>query len=283
MSRRTKKMYYGNVDTIYLELKELYLTTFEWVNMPKEIDRRYVEKRLYSEGSVIFFKDDLLGYLCLPYHNVGTLNLYGNPVRVKPYANNGWSSKKVYTVDVDCVIIWAGYMRMSPMLRMKDFAQRLWNIERTFDINIHAQKTPILLEGSKDQELTLKKLYQQYDDFDPVIIRRDTKTGKAVDVIITGAPFVADKLQDSYKKVWNDVLSYIGIESNFAEKKERLTPDEALLSNGLAIAKRNSRLQPREEAVEKINEMFSKDENWLEMSIEISNEALQDMGGGAEL
>ena len=50
-----------------------------WSNMPKTIDLRYLEQTLITQGSCVFFKDDVLGYLCLPVVLNGKLDVYGNP------------------------------------------------------------------------------------------------------------------------------------------------------------------------------------------------------------
>ena len=52
---------------------------------------------------------------------------------------------------------------------MELFALRLYEAERTCDVNIKAQKTPIILKGDESLKLTLKNLFNNYDGNQPVI------------------------------------------------------------------------------------------------------------------
>ena len=47
---------------IYVErLTELSISTFEWKNLPDEIDERFMEIALFQDGQAVFFKDEELG------------------------------------------------------------------------------------------------------------------------------------------------------------------------------------------------------------------------------
>ena len=49
-----------------------------------------------------------------------------------------------------------------------------YEVERTMDINLQAQKTPILIEGNKNTLLTLKNVYMNYSGNTPVIYGNKT-------------------------------------------------------------------------------------------------------------
>ena len=50
----------------YVErLTELAISMFDWQNLPDTVDARYLELALFTEGMSVFFKDDVIGYLCL--------------------------------------------------------------------------------------------------------------------------------------------------------------------------------------------------------------------------
>ena len=48
------------------------------------------------------------------------------------------------------------------MLDVEMFARRLYNIDRIIDVNVNAQKTPILITCDENQRLTMKNLYNIY-------------------------------------------------------------------------------------------------------------------------
>jgi hypothetical protein len=250
---------------IFNIFKELFIASFRWEGLPESINQRFLELALFENGRAVFFKDDILGHLGLKVANAGELNVYSEPSRIRAFGGNG-NYQKELTNDKDSVIIYNNFVRDTPHTRIMTFAKRIYNIERTIDINIHAQRTPFLIKTSKKQEFTVRNLYQKYNEFEPLIVVDDDMDMSKLGVIQTNAPFIADKLEEQKRKLWNECLSYIGIENNFSEKNERLTQNEVMISNGLAIACRNSKLQSRQKAVEKINKMFG-----LQIEVDINN------------
>ena len=274
---RNKNNNYGGWYEIYTILKELCLTSFSWNGLPSNLNQRFMELSLFDNGQVVFFKDDVMNeFLCLKAIRVGMIDVYGEPIKINAFASNGYFKR--LTNKKDGVIIFNNYVRNTPHIRLMDYAKRIYTLERTIDINIHAQKTPIILKTSKKLEFTIKNLYKQYDDFEPVIVTDDgMELSDSIKVIKTDSPYVADKLEEQKRKLWNEALSYIGIDNNSSEKNERLTKDEVMVSNGLAVANRNAKLQARQDAVKAINEMFA-----LDISVDVNNLSILDVVGGDE-
>lgn len=262
--------HYNSYWKIYHNLKELYITSFRWGGLPTTVNERYLELQLFETGQIVFFEDENIGFLALQSVNQGRLDVYREPKQTRAFAENGY--QKLLTNHKDGVIIYNNYIRDTPHHRILDYAKRIYQLERTIDVNIQSQKTPKVIQSTKKQELTLKSYFKQYDEYEPVIIVDDGLDVSKLNAIDTSSPYVADKLFELKKKLWNEALSYIGIENNSSEKKERLTDEEVLISNGLAIANRNSRLQARERGVEEINKLFN-----LDVSVQVSNLSLLDV------
>ena len=74
--------------------------------------------------------------------------------------------------------------------------------------------------------------------------------------INTNAPFVADKIMDYKKEIWNEALTFLGINNIMVDKKERLITDEANSNNELINLNLQSYLAPRQEACRQFNEKF---------------------------
>lgn len=237
----------------YSRLTELATVMFKWEGLPDTIDERFLEMTLFANGMAVFFKDDALGYLALPVAIGGKLNVYNIPTNRRAYASNGYQK----TMDeTDSVIIFNNYLHTNSKLDIEMFSRRLYNIERAIDVNVNAQKTPILIECSEQQRLTLKNLYMQYDGNQPVIFADNALSSEALKVLKTDAPFVADKLRTEKTATWNEALTYLGISNTNFTKKERLVSDEVMRSQGGTIASRYSRLEMRRQACEQINRMF---------------------------
>lgn len=235
-------------------LMELSMSMFEWKNLPNTVDPRYIELRLFETGSVVFFKDDVLGELCLDCIQQGNFDVYGNPITRRAYScyNN---YQKVLS-NKDSVIIWNNYLRTNSVTDIQLYAKRLWDLDRSVDVNAKAQKTPILIQCNEKQKLSMKNLYMQYDGNIPAIFADNNIDINGIKVISTQAPYVADKLYQLKNQIWNEALTYLGISNLNINKQERLITDEVSSSQGSTISSRYSRLECRKQAVEKINEMF---------------------------
>lgn len=238
-------------------LMELSMSMFEWKNLPNTVDPRYIELRLFETGSVVFFKDDVLGELCLDCIQQGNFDVYGNPITRRAYScyNN---YQKVLS-NKDSVIIWNNYLRTNSVTDIQLYAKRLWDLDRSVDVNARAQKTPILIQCNEKQKLSMKNLYMQYDGNIPAIFADNNIDINGIKVISTQAPYVADKLYQLKNQIWNEALTYLGISNLNINKQERLITDEVSSSQGSTISSRYSRLECRKQAVEKINEMFGLD------------------------
>lgn len=236
-------------------LTELSMSMFDWKNMPDSVNIRFLELTLFGEGRAVFFKDkEMDKYLCLKFTNNGPLDIYREPTRVRAFAINGYQNDLDQN---DSVIIYNNLLHKNSILDVKMFARRLYNLDRIIDINANAQKTPILLLCDEEQRLTLENLYKEYDGNAPVIKgSKNLDFKNSVMVVTTGAPYIADKINELKTKTWNEAMTYLGISNLSVQKKERLVSDEVIRSQGGTIASRYSRLESRRTACDKINKMF---------------------------
>lgn len=240
----------------YNRLTELSISMFEWKNLPDSIDARFLELTLFTDGQAVFFKDEVMGYLALQNAMNGMFNVYRIPIKRRAYAVNGYN--KLLTID-DSVIIFNNFLHTNSMLDVSMFAKRLYNLDRSIDVNANAQKTPILIKCDESQRLTMKNLYKEYDGNSPVIFGDKNLNANGFQVLQTNAPYVADKLYQLKTQIWNEALTYLGISNINVTKKERLITDEVTRNQGGTIASRYSRLESRREACKKINKMFDLD------------------------
>ena len=235
-------------------LRELAISMFEWKNLPDTVDARYLELHLFESGCMVYFKDDVIGDLCLDCIVNGRLDVYGNPLLRRAYS--GYNNYQKLLTYKDSVIIWNNYLHGNSILDVEMFARRLYNIDRIIDVNVNAQKTPVLLQGTEKQRLTLLNLYKEYDGNAPFIFGDKNLDINSLKAFSTNAPYVCDKLYQLKTQIWNEALTYLGISNINIQKKERLITDEVTRNQGGTIASRYSRLETRRQAVEKINDMF---------------------------
>lgn len=240
----------------YNRLTELAISMFEWKNLPSTVDPRFLELTLFGDGMSVFFKDDVLGFLALQVAVNGGFNVYRIPVNRRAYAVNGYQAK---LDDKNSVIIYNNYLHTNSRLDVEMYARRLWDLDRSIDVNAKAQKTPIVIQCDESQRLTMLNLYKKYDGNEPFIFGDTALNTSGVKVLKTDAPYVGDKLYQLKTQIWNEALTHLGISNINITKKERLITDEVTRNQGSTVASRYSRLEARREACKTINEMFSLD------------------------
>lgn len=262
-------------------LTELAISMFEWKNLPDTVDARYLELHLFETGCMVYFKDEVIGDLCLDCIVNGRLDVYGNPLLRCAYS--GYNNYQKLLKYNNSVIIWNNYLHGNSILDVEMFARRLYNIDRIIDINANAQKTPVLLQGSEKQRLTLLNLYKEYDGNAPFIFGDKNLDINSLKAFSTNAPYVCDKLYQLKTQIWNEALTYLGISNINIQKKERLITDEVTRNQGGTIASRYSRLESRRQAVEKINDMFGTniEVNYREDYQYVDNDDVTDNAGKA--
>lgn len=264
MARRRKKTFFEEsarlnnraYDYYMTRFSELALSVFKWENLPDTVDERFLELTLYTDGQAVFFRDEVLGELCLQCAVNGPFDVYRIPIRRRAYAVNGYQKN---LTNKDSVIIWNNKLHTNTEPDMRIFARRLWDLDRSIEVNARAQKTPVMLQGPEEQRLTLLNMYKEYDGNAPVICGDKNLNLEGFKSINTQAPFVGLDLYQLKTQIWNEALTYLGISNLTIQKKERVNTDEVTRSMGGTLASRNARLEARKKAAEEINKMFDLD------------------------
>lgn len=242
------------VYTDYLRrLIEIAINIYEWHNLPDTIDERFLELTLLRNGTAIFFEDEVLGYLALQTMYGGMLDVYQIPDDRRAYAVNGYNRQ---LNSSNSVLIFNNFLRTPTLLTLELFARRLYEVERTINVNVKGQKTPVMILSDEKQRLSLKQLYMQYDGNEPFIFGDKNLYTDGVKALNTATPFVADRLTALKNEIWNEALTFLGVETGLGEKKERLVTDEVTASLGHIETQRYVRLNARRQAARKINTMF---------------------------
>ena len=259
----------------FYRLKLLACSMFEWTGFPESVSIRFLEDTLFHFGKAVFIKDESLGFMGLKVTSGGELNVYGDPVRYQAY---GIGYSKMYNVD-KCVLIRNNYLNKPTHTTIQLYATRLYKVERTIDVNIEGQKFPRLIRCIKEQELTLKNIYNQYEGNRPVIYVDKNFDASALSVLDTSSPYVADKLMLYKHDLWNECMSFLGISNANTDKRERLITDEVDSNNQLIQLAAETMLVTRKEAVEQINKMFGLNVSVRQKEYE---EIVADFNGGED-
>lgn len=247
----------------YLErMKKIAMSLFEWVNLPNSMDARYLEMCLYYKGQASLLYDENYGYINTQAADSGYINIYGLPTKINCYSYSYNEIRDLYVDDSgeekqkECILVMNTYERVPTCSTIELFAKRLAEAQRTADINISAMRTPILIRTDRNQELSMRNLYAQYDGNTPVIYADKYQLNPDdIKVFKTDAPFIAKDVMDYKVQIWNEMLSFLGV-SNLDEKRERLITSEIDSNNEMVNLNLQSFLAPRKKACQQFNDKY---------------------------
>lgn len=115
------------------QLLTLAENVFEFENLPEYIDVAYLNKTLLRDGSIAFFKDEVLGLLALPYTNMGTKDVYGRPNKIQAHSQNGYTKN---LEPGEFVIMYDNNGRYPLFLDILQYAERMSLCSRVIDVNL---------------------------------------------------------------------------------------------------------------------------------------------------
>ena len=247
----------------YLErMKKICLSMFEWTNLPETMNARFLEMCLYYNGQAAMFYDEVYGYINTMCCDGGYINIYGLPTELNCYSYRFNQRRSLYMSDTgatkgeECILVLNNYQRVPTAATIELFAKRLAEAQRTADVNIKAQRTPILITTDQKQYFTLKKMYEEYDGNTPAIFAdKNVITPDALKSLNTESKFIANDVMDYKREIWNEFLTTMGI-SNLSEKRERMISNEVDSNNELINLNLQSLLIPRKEACRQFNEKY---------------------------
>ena len=267
----------------YLErFKKVALSIFEWVNLPSSMNARWLEMCLFYKGQASLLKDKKFGFINTNCTSNGYINIYGLPSSLNCYSFEYQDTRKLYSglnplsknqEYEEAILVQNNFESIPTCGTLELFAYRLYEAERTIDVNIKSQKTPVMIVVDETQRLMMENLYNQYDGNQPFIFgdkqQLDTNMLKCIN---TEAPIVFDKLTEYKKEIWNECLSFLGINNINIDKKERLITGEANANNELINLNLQSYLAPRLEACRQFNELFGLTGTDKEISVRVRSD-----------
>ena len=281
-------------DDYLLRFERLARSIFEWVNLPKSMNARWLEKSLFEYGCAALLYTEKYGFINTKASSAGKVNIYGLPTQISCFSYDFKEVRELYTgisdIEIEedeekrkdllenkkskeCILVMNNWECVPTFSTMELFAYRLYEAQRTCDTNIKAQKTPIMVVVDEKQRLLMENLYNQYDGNQTFIFgdngQLSTDIMKSVN---TNAPYIADKVTEYKKEIWNEALEYLGINTMAIEKKERLITDEASSNNELINLNLQSFLAPRQEAARQFNELFGLTGTDKEISVRVRSD-----------
>lgn len=229
---------------------------FQWKNLPNKIDANFLEKTLMTNGEVAIINHEKFGLMAVQC--IGQdINCYDRYTKYFCFTNNGLVNE-YYNAD-DIVVIRNNPISEPTQDFINQYAERLSEYTCAKEVNINAIKTPVLIQCSEEQKLTMENAYKQFSGNKPVIFTTKNMDLKDIQIYNTGAEYLADKLQQTKVDELNECLQFLGINTSAIMKKERVTVDEVNSNNGLTNICLSIFLNSRLEGIEETNQKFGCD------------------------
>lgn len=267
--------------------RRIALSMFEWVNLPSTMNARFLEQCLYYTGQATLIYDKKFGFINTKCAGSGNINIYGIPNRFNCFSYNYNTKRDLYTglnplmsekqkeenKDKECILVMNNVDRLPTAGSMDLFAWRLYLAQRTCDVNISGQRFPVMIVGDDNQRTMLENLYNQYNGNQPFIFGNKKQLNDDIlKAIKTDSPYVVDKITDYKKEIWNEALTYLGIQNMSIQKKERLTENESTENNELVNLNLQAMLVPRQQACREFNEKFGLTGTDKEISVRVRSD-----------
>lgn len=242
----------------YNRLSMLAQSVFEWHGLPNGIDEKHLERYLYEQGCCMFFKDKTLGWIITRCLLDGDLNYYDEPTTIFPVATN-YVDVRSYENGKESILIYNNDRCIPTRRTILLYASRLAEIQRTADVNIFAQKTPYIVKGSDKQKNSLLAVIRKWFGNEPLIFGDKNLDTSEMKVLNTTAPVVFDKLTIEKNKLWNECMTFLGINNANTDKRERLVDDEVQANNAQIELSAHVMLKARERAARLMSDFCGKE------------------------
>lgn len=249
----------------YLDrVKKIALSIFEWVNLPESMDSRYLERCLYYTGAAALLHDETYGFINTKATCSNNLNIYGLPTEITAFSYSYRDVRRVYNglteanadINSEAILVLNTWDMLPTAPSIELFCMRLAEAQRIIDINIKAQATPYIVMTDENERLSMINAFQQVDKNAAVIFgKRGTFESDSIKTLNTQAPYIADKVQGYKRDIWNEMLSYLGVD-NIEEKAERLVSSEVSANNELVNLNLQSFYATRKLAAKQFNEKY---------------------------
>ena len=249
-------------------ITEIAVNRFKWTGLPElpegDIRPRYMELVMFRKALVVFFKHPQWGqYLCMQASLPGHQDMYYDPTAFHMYGNGSTPGIDGLTVSAkEAVPIWSNYLRAPDLDMVSIYVRRIAQFDRTLDINLKTMRHPFVLFTDDQNKQSALQMFRQIEEGQPAIIFNKGIGGPEglKDMLLVldmkMDPDILSDLLVAKKKVWQEMLTFLGINNANQEKRERLVASEVSANDDEVVMARTIALRSREEACEKINKMF---------------------------
>lgn len=244
-------------------LLEISMNRFKWEGLPKEINIRWMEMALCKGALAVFLFDPRVDrFFALPAAPKGPMNMVGDPIEYIVWGNP--EGTRVVNAE-DVVPIWANYTRVPDIDIITIFAHRLAELDRSIEINSMNARRSKILGVTENSTVSASIINKAIEDGKPAIpVASSVDLNSLVVALDLGVdPLSIINLDMLQSRQWQKAMMMLGVNGSNQDKKERLVAAEVSGNDDMVAAIRATNLQARQQACEKITEM------WPSLKVEV--------------
>lgn len=220
-------------------------------------------RKLWSEGTVAIFRKKYMddGEDAVGLAQWSATDYYDGldmPTIAQFVQNRGDRSIPIdpQVIDRECVVGWAQRSHKPISAAMTLYASKLSSIDMLININEKVQKMPWLINVPEGSDTKVREFYNALDCDEPALFfDMDDLNPRA---LISGAPYILDKLYNYKQTYMNEALTFLGINNlGNTEKKENLLTAEVNHNNQLIQSNSDNFKRPIEELLERANKVLN--------------------------
>lgn len=243
-------------DAFFDQILNIALSRFQWSNLPKTCDERYIERQLLFNGmvSIAINRKDGKVY-SLQVNANGPINMYDNPTSWRALGTNGFTYPCNWRYGA---IVYDNLNRTPIMAGIRMYAYELADLMALKTLNRQQQKAPFIITGPDSKKTDMLNLYKQIAGNEPAVLTNPDISNINIQSFITGVEYIADKVDEDIENTWRKIYGLLGI-NNSPYKAERQIESEVVEHNEPAEIARLSPLVCRRTAAQWVNDVLGTD------------------------
>lgn len=258
----------------------IYMNNYEMTGDLDYQQKEYILLQAWAVGQLACFKlegsqgakdhPQGLGVFC-PFAP-GYFNIYNWPTKVSLVNTRGvkFIPAGLKVVDKDVVIGYAQRNRKPVSLIVESYIERIVDVLMTIKTNLKVHKMPWLIVGTPEDESKLKALFETLSQDEPQLYT-DSDSSDKFKALVSGAPYIIDKLYDYVEVLFNELDEYMGLNNlGVGEKKEHLVVSEIASNNQITKVYEKCLVDCLKEFFERCNKVFGFDYGIKVKQIEVS-------------
>lgn len=250
-----------------------FLNKFKWNGISYQ-QVAYIMRKFWMQGTTGCFlrkdwdilmsskqKDDFDIYdklVFAPWVMYNRYNIYNFPTHVT-FINNkavAFIPTSPFKLDKEAVIGYVMRNKKGVYSLIEAKINQLVDVEMTFRTALKTQKMPWIIACAPEDEAKFKKLFERIED-DETSLYCGLDDLKGVKAVVSGAPYICDKLYTQKQAIENEILTLLGINNiGILQKKEHLTTGEVEENNQQIQSSSDEFLSCLEEFCERIKDVL---------------------------